>query len=355
VISCSSVSRLLGAGDGAAQVVEVDTILLGDLVEKKWAQPVGLTSDDTLPGARQAVAVGGQAYGVPTYLCSNVIYADSPSLPELADGAALLRLLAKIDPAKPALVGNYKGSWTLPSAYLDAWVDTNGPAGMSGAYTAPVDATTMSTFRPVVDACQGAGAENPCLDGKYKDNTKSEEAFGTGTANGYVGYTERLFYIQKSRPGHALPSVVSAPLGGGMHPVMFVDALVFNPACTGPCLGDAQSFARYMSEPAVREKIAFSRDAAAGATPRYLLQASRGFYEAPSAKTDPIYKALLPVLEKAQPFPNQGFANARKPLNDAVYAELSKPVAAPAKKAPPAKAPPAKAPPAKKPSVSPKR
>lgn len=98
----------------------------------------------------------------------------------------------------------------------------------------------MEAFRPVVAACVRSGAENPCLDGQYKDNTKAEEAFGTGGANAYVGHTERLFYILKSRPGRALPSVVSAPLGGGTQPVMFVDALVFNRTCTGACLDDAR-------------------------------------------------------------------------------------------------------------------
>ena len=318
----------------AAQVVELDTIVLGELVDRGWVQPVGVASDGAVPAARAAVAVGEQTYGVPTYLCSNVIYADSPGLAGVGDAAALVQVLAGVDPSRPALVGNYKGSWTLPAVYLDAWVDTHGPSGFAAAYTAPVDAATIAALRPVVDACKDKSAANPCIDGTYKENTRSEEAFGAGAANGFMGYTERLFYILNSKPGRPLPGVISAPLGGGTRPVIFVDALVFNPACTAACREDAQDFARYLSEPAVRETIAFSRDASAGSTPRYLLQASRAFYDGEAARADPIYRALLPIVEAGQSYPNRGFPQARKPLNEAVTAELSKPPTAPAKASP---------------------
>lgn len=169
------------------------------------------------------------------------------------------------------------------------------------------------------------------VDGSYKQGTGAETAFASGNAGGFIGYTKQLFAIRHANPSAPLPAVISAPIGDGSNPLMFVDALVFNPGCVGACLSAAQAFATYMSSVAVRNIIAFSQDGPQGTLPRYLLQANPSFYSSSPASSDPMYKAYTTIVNRATPFPNTGFPEGRTALNDALTAALT---SAPAKQAP---------------------
>lgn len=307
-------SKLLGTGPEAAQVVELDTILMSTLVASGWVQPVGLANPGVYATAWQAATVSGVSYGVPTYLCTNVVYAFSEVIKGAANATNLLARLATIAPGVTPLVGVYKGSWTLPSLYVDAWGDTNGTSNLQLGYELPLQQQTMAFFPSVVNSCV-TGGKNPCLDGTYDDDQVAAR-FATHQANGFIGYTESLFSIRSVDPSAPLPQVISDPIGGGTHPTLFVDALVFNPACTGDCLAIAQTFATYMSTVDVRSTIAFSLDGAPGTLPRYLLQASEAFYSVPPASQDPMYQAYAPITAAGRSFPNTDFPEARLPLNE---------------------------------------
>ncbi|MFP2958450.1 extracellular solute-binding protein [Myxococcus sp. 1LA] len=317
-----TLNQLLGQGPGAAQVVEIDTLIMGDLVSKGWVQPVPLEAGVAHPAAEQAVSISGQSYGVPTYLCSYVIYSRSPDLSSATDGASLVQILSEAAPGVRPLATNYSGSWTLPSSYLDAWADTNPTGALSQALALPLDAPTLDSFEDVVKSCELEAGVNPCLDGTYADNALAEEAFATGQANGFMGYTERLFFVRKANPGMALPEVISVPLGTGSAPAVFVDALVVNAQCTGTCAEDARAFTDFMKRPAVRSLIAFSGDAPQGTTPRYLLQATQAFYQQEPARSDPMYQQFEQFLRSVRPYPNQGFPENRRTLQAALMDAL---------------------------------
>jgi len=322
-----TVATLLGTGPGSVNVVELDTILLGDLVENQWVQPLPFSIGDLdlFPVAVSSATVSSTVYGVPTYLCGNYIYSWDEGIRNVDSGQDLIDFLTQHpDPSATALVGNFKGRWTLPGLYVDAWADTysNDPGQVAQSYQLPLDETTMGTFSSVVDLCGPQGG--PCLDGTYKDKTTAETLFAQNKANGYVGYSERLYYILQARGGNvALPWVISAPLGVGTHPVMFVDALMMNPACTGQCAVDAEAFSRFMSSLEVRNLIAFSEDAPPLTFPRYLLQALETFYSSPPGSDNLIYQQILPILEMDLEYPNQGFPEAREELNPALTEALT--------------------------------
>ncbi|WP_426752945.1 extracellular solute-binding protein [Myxococcus sp. Y35] len=315
-------NQLLGQGAGAAQVVEIDTLILGALVAKGWVQPVALESGAAHPAAEEAVSISGQSYGVPTYLCSYVVYSHSANLAFASDGASLVQVLSDVAPGVRPLAANYSGSWTLPSSYLDAWADTNPEGELSQALSLPLDATALDSFEEVVKSCELHAGANPCLDGTFADNTLPEEAFATGQANGFMGYTERLFFARRANPSMALPGVISVPLGTGSAPAVFVDALVVSARCTGTCAEDAQAFTDFMKDPAVRSLIAFSGDAPQGTSPRYLLQASEAFYQQEPALSDPMYQQYRAFLDGARPYPNQGFPENRRTLQSALMNAL---------------------------------
>lgn len=318
-------AKYFGREPGSADVLELDMVLLGDLVANGWLAPARVEVPGIVPSAQEAVTLDGTRYGTPTYLCGNFIYSRAPQLEQANDANELLEILAgAAGPGAPPLIGNYAGSWTLPSAYLDAWADghDNAPASVMTAYPLPLDEATVAPLRALTGSCATAG-KNPCLDKTYKDNSKAELAFAQGQAGGFVGYSERLYYIIEGDPSAPLPNVVSAPLGSGSKPILFTDALVTSAECTGTCRDDADLFITFMSELERRQLIAFSKDVPAdapgGATPRYLLQALGSFYTAEPAASNPIYRALQPtVTSNSRSFPNQGFPKARGDLNRAL-------------------------------------
>ncbi|MHA7631749.1 type 2 periplasmic-binding domain-containing protein [Corallococcus sp. M7] len=317
-----TLNQLLGTGTGAAQVVEVDTLILGSLAEKKWIQPVALEAGVMHSAAEEAVSIGGEKYGVPTYLCTYVVYSRTTNIRSATDSASLVRLLREAAPGKRPLATNLDGSWTLPSSYIDAWADTHPGDALSSAISLPLDAPTVNAFADIVDSCSLEAGVNPCLDGSYADNTVAEVAFAQEQANGFMGYTERLFYILQSQPSMPLPEVISVPLGAGSAPAVFVDALVLNANCTGTCAEDARAFTSFMQAPATRSLIAFSEDGPQGTRPRYLLQANRAFYQQEPARSDPMYQQYEDILSGARPYPNQRFPENRKALQAALLEAL---------------------------------
>ncbi|RKH74770.1 extracellular solute-binding protein [Corallococcus aberystwythensis] len=317
-----TLNQLLGTDASAAQVVEVDTLVLGSLAEKGWIQPVALEAGVAHPAAEEAVRISGQSYGVPTYLCTKVIYSRTPNIRSATDSTSLARILREAAPGKRPLVANFDGSWTLPASYLDAWLDTHPGDALASAISLPLDSPTVGAFAEVVDSCSIEAGVNPCLDGSYADNTVAEEAFATGQANGFMGYTERLFYILQAQPSMPLPEVISVPLGAGSAPAVFVDALVLNKNCAGTCAEDARAFTSFMQAPETRSLIAFSKDAPDGTRPRYLLQANRAFYQQEPARSDPMYQQYEPILSGARPYPNQRFPENRKALQAALLEDL---------------------------------
>ncbi|RKG77923.1 extracellular solute-binding protein [Corallococcus exercitus] len=317
-----ALNKLLGAEAGAAQVVEVDTLLLGSLATKGWIQPVALEAGVVHPAAEEAVRIAGQSYGVPTYLCTNVVYSRTPNIRSATDSASLVRILREAAPGKRPLATNFDGSWTLPSSYIDAWADTHPGDALASAISLPLDSPTVGAFAEVVDSCSLEAGVNPCLDGTYADNSVAEEAFAAEQANGFMGYTERLFYILKANPSMPLPEVISVPLGTGSAPAVFVDALVLNASCTGTCAEDARAFTSFMQAPETRSLIAFSEDGPVGTRPRYLLQANRAFYQQEPARSDPMYQQYEAILGGARPYPNQHFPENRKALQAALLEDL---------------------------------
>ncbi|NRD60528.1 hypothetical protein HRD49_02090 [Corallococcus exiguus] len=317
-----TLNQLLGTGTGAAQVVEVDTLILGSLAEKKWIQPVALEAGVVHSAAEEAVRIGGANYGVPTYLCTNVVYSRTTNIRSATDSASLVRILREAAPGKRPLATNLDGSWTLPSSYIDAWADTHPGDALASAISLPLDSPTLNAFADVVDSCSLEAGVNPCLDGSYADNTVAEVAFAQEQANGFMGYTERLFYILQSQPSMPLPEVISVPLGAGSAPAVFVDALVLNANCTGTCAEDARAFTSFMQAPETRSLIAFSEDGPQGTRPRYLLQANRAFYQQEPARSDPMYRQYETLLSGARPYPNQRFPENRKALQAALLEAL---------------------------------
>ncbi|MFL5356782.1 hypothetical protein [Archangium sp.] len=320
---------LRGEGAEAYDVVEVDTVLLDDI--KNDIQPWRgvLPVEDWHPAASTAVgASGGSAWGYPHLLCSHFVFSRAPQVVEARTAAQLATALGALQLDKNMsrrLVGDFQGSWNLPSLYLDAWADTYGPETLKDALVVPPGSTAPQLHEDVVGQltrvegnCR-VSCQDLCLDNTFHDVPDyAAQLFAGGRAGALIGYSERLHHVIKNREDTAPVLMASAPLGAGSHPVLFTDALVLSKSCGFDCQRDARAFADFLTSPRMNEILLMSGDVDEGshAIPRYLLPAARSAFRIPSVAADPYYPLLEKMIEGAAPFPSGGLSTVGKTMKN---------------------------------------
>ena len=101
VYNLENVERILGLpGRDAFDLVEVDTVLLGEIVDSNLLQPIEIDTSRFLPQAAKAVTYNRKTYGFPTMVCSNFLVTTSNP---------------KGTTHSDALIGKFTGSWTAHS------------------------------------------------------------------------------------------------------------------------------------------------------------------------------------------------------------------------------------------------
>ena len=124
--------------------------------------------------AVNAVTYDGNIYGIPTLVCANF----------------LAKMTSKTGSGTLGLIGNFRGSWTLPGYYLSAYVNTYGVSSMyQGVNSDPNDhQDVVNSIKQLSNSCLRTDGSNPCTSGKYKKDAtemaiKSEESH-------FLGYSE---------------------------------------------------------------------------------------------------------------------------------------------------------------------
>lgn len=310
-------------------VVEVDTVILGDLVSSGLIAPWRLppSPSDWHPVAASSVRLNDVVYGVPHLLCGHFLMTRNKAAAEAKNVEELAIALRSVSNQHPELAGNMVGSWNLPSLYLDAWEDAN--AGSSTAYALhqTLDNKALDSFKKFSSLCQSGGV-NPCLNGTYDDYkqpTLAADKFARGEADALFGYSERLFFVLTTATDDSAILITSAPMGNGKYPVLFTDAFVLRRGAPANVEEAARLFAAFMNSQKVQEAIVTSGDVSAQAVPRYLIPATLSAFDAPRLKNDQFFKALRGSISNAVPFPNVGFLNTRKAVRDEVKSFLEQP------------------------------
>ena len=309
-------------GEGGFHVVEIDTVLLGELAERdlapRWEIPSG--SGAFHPAASAATVWGGATRGVPRWMCGFYVLAEDPALARAANFDALLAAVQGAAGEGP-FEGNYVSDWDLTSMYLSAWADTHGAADLGAALEAPVDAALAGRLADLAGTC-AEGTANPCVDGTYYNAWDAPaERFAAGEIPAMFGYSERLHIALRAGADPASIEVGRLPLGPSPTPVAFVDALVRRPDCDPACQSAADRFAAYLTAPETYAWVLMSEDAV-DAPPRYLLPAREDVYELPALASDPFYPALGASMKGAVPYPNDGIPDRRVELFGALCEAL---------------------------------
>ncbi|MBD2667018.1 conserved uncharacterized protein [Richelia sinica FACHB-800] len=302
-------------------LVEIDTLLLGDLVKanvaKAWNKPENIK--DWYPAGLNAVTINGNIYGIPHLLCGHFIFSRNDKVVKTKSLEKILTFLKSITPDTPNLAGDLTGSWNLPALYLDAWADTYGTKQINSALSPKLDPLVMKYFKEFSQNCQ-VGDANPCLD-KYGDTDAGAEAFINNQVDAFFGYSERLNYIFKNGINPEV-KLASLPLSEGSNPLLFVDALVLRQDCDYTCQNAANKFAAYLDDPKTQEWILSSKDAGEKGIPRYLIPATYSAFKTNTLSKDTYYQTLEAVVKNAVNYPSSGFPEIRKKLKELILQEL---------------------------------
>lgn len=331
----SQIARSLkGEGECSYDVIETDAIILKELVAegavRPWRRlprrpdwhPAGIVAS-THPETKLL-------YGVPHWLCGHFIISRNESVRRAQTSTRLVQALEGLGTPMPDMATNMLGSWNLPSLYLDAWADENGPRNINSAVTTEhYDTDVLASMRRFTQSCQ-YGASNPCIDGTYDDNADLPAVlFAQKQVDATMGYSERLHVILKNLPAGDTGADIklsSAPLGEGDHPVLFTDSYFMSVRCTGKCEDAAMEFVEYMTQASTFEWILMSEDApAATRVPRYLLPATLDAYQTRKVRADPFFPIMNRETRDGAPFPNGGLLDIRREMRDAILSSISQP------------------------------
>ena len=335
----------------APHIVEIDTILLGEIVDDGLIAQInpatyGLNTPGAyLPSALEAVQYNENYYAVPTFICGaylvgvNVgdITQTCPIQNGVTDYSNLNSTLNQckqdllIPPRTLTLAGNFKGSWTLPNTYIDAYIDRYGANTVYDAIDSVIadETDVIDDMRSFIEYCQ-VGNNNKCFDGTLKDATALVKAVvdNRETITGY-SYSEVIgAYLQ-----HAINqgiddidvyNVIAPPLGPGNNFLMYTDAMVINRALvtTTAVQEDVDAFMNFYSRLTTRLSIAFGDDLPVPHPPRYLMQARMDFYTAQQVTANAIYSNLNTTLQYAVAAPNNRLYNNRVNMNNQITQAL---------------------------------
>lgn len=304
-----------------ADVYEVDSILLGEMVKANKISPISIPTEGFTPNTIEAVTRGGQIYAVPHWMCGNFLFyrKGDERIETAATWADLVKVLTE---RKQALMVDFVGSLTLGEWYLTLLSDRIGlDAAQQAVLKSDVpDPDVVEDLKLVLTACPTGYCRN-----RDYHNAPGYYArrFMRGQADVFLGYSESLHYalqesINNCGPGSGclrpdqiavrrLPSVSAKASNEG---IGWVDGLAIAYGLEGTKREVAMKFVMFATS---REGYAAVLQPIWQEAPRYLLPARTGIGQSES----PLYPSLLAAHEGRK----TGLALG---LNDAVHALAEK-------------------------------
>ena len=208
-------------------LVEIDTVLLGTLVDMEAIAEWPHGDTDLVRAGYEASRLDGRQYGVPHWLCGHFIITEDEAI---ARADTIDKLVVALEAAKtprPNLVGNLLGSWNTAALYIDAWADSRSNPDPLEAIRLPLDADVVACLVTFASQGMDAGA-NPCIDGTFnnwEDPDLAPTRFGKGKADALFGYSSACIthslpvpihrsYSSDPRRSAAAPTPCGLPTSG---------------------------------------------------------------------------------------------------------------------------------------------
>lgn len=316
-----------------ADVFEVDTVFLRDLVDEKLLQelpPDVLTPKNSyLPMAVSASMLDGKVYGVPHWVCGNFLFfrRDDPErsrFEKLSSLDGLERILGRPFAQEQGLLVDLDGKSTLGEKYLDAVLDAyqTPDEALKHVSSASPDAGAIRSLNRLFALCPGG----LCDSEKHHDSDQFyAKQFAHRKARALIGYSERMYYVVDENingvredeaavgsisfvwndttktyqpTGNYDVDVVSAPLAdNGSKMLAWVDVLTLRNGLDQQKRQDALELIRFFNSEKFTAEILVPE---LGNAPRYLLPARNSLYTNPALlQAAPLYKKFHQIMEQS--------------------------------------------------------
>ena len=327
-------------------VLEVDTILLGDIVKTGKVLPLDSifagNDDIYAPTAVESAKLGGKLYAVPTLQCANFLTELSdikkpPQTPILQDWTSYSEMKMVMDPAYASgvrLVGDFTGSFGLPMFYLDGYIDKNGPKTVyDGIASQPASDPALISNMKHFTGYGSIDGKNPTTNGTYHGDAGSTKMINDIVDSDHVfmrSYSEILGRVRKASAlkdkRKRVLNIVSAPLDEANYLLTYTDAVIVNRSRydVSPERAKAiQDFVFFYTALQLRTQYALGADLPEhieglpkeDTRPRYVLPARKDFYSQEVITNDPYYPMFHKALQRSVAAPNHDFYDQKNRLN----------------------------------------
>jgi len=174
-----------------ADVYEIDTVLLKDMVDAGRLTALGAVTDRFVEGALAAGTVDGSIWAIPHWLCGNFLYykADDHEIRDAATWDSLLQVLTNDgDNLLIDLSTSMLGEW-----YLTALAVTGAgrPEILLDLETAPLDEQAVALLNEVLNSCPAGSCRNDADHGLVGHYARQ---FARRQARAYVGFSEMTYF-----------------------------------------------------------------------------------------------------------------------------------------------------------------
>lgn len=332
-------------------ILEVDTILLGEVVDKGVVQKLDLSQygmqDDFLAAGIDAVTYNGECYGVPTLNCANflieLIAGDVPpesreilcsletgdhSLGDLKDVVRRYHVFFKgVSP----MVGNFRGKWTLPLMYLDAYVDKHGKDSVDEGVDAPIDDETVRNVKWFMKLDEDTDGGNKGVRSEYDSDSARDKDISKSDNIMMYGYSEWLSLAMADKmceKKHVHAScIIAPPLGKDNYLLTFTDAIIVNKSHFSDKKREEAivKFMKFYTGLSFRNKYAKGVDLKEPHPPRYVIISRKDFYTEGFGKDNKNYQKLRAALDFSIAAPNHGLAARHEKMNAMLVDKLHLP------------------------------
>ncbi|CAF3928208.1 unnamed protein product [Rotaria sp. Silwood1] len=321
----STLTGWLTSDGNEYDVVEVDTILLGDLVHAGLIAPLVDTSinrSDWHVAADIAVQLNQALYGVPHIMCGFFLFTRDSKVASSTTIDHLKYALNNVSTTNYRLVGNLESSWDLPALWMDSYQKTSPSRGAVASALHDYHKDSFVTMRKLAELCNRMRGDNPCLNGTFRNNYDGPALlFANKTAEAMFGYSERLSLVLKNGfpDDHQNINVIPLPSGNSVNQqTFFIDAYVLRRNMSNEVSKAALLFTKFMATPRMQAAVVASADGPyRNRIPRYLLPVSQKAYDEPLLKQDRFYQQYFRKLTGV-PYPTVGFLNTHQALQVAI-------------------------------------
>ncbi|CAF1393978.1 unnamed protein product [Adineta steineri] len=298
--SLATLTPWLSTDGTGYDVVEIDTLVLGDLVNAGLIVPqfpISHNHSDWHSAAASAVLFNQAVYAYPHIMCAYFLFTRDEQAAKVTTIDELINILSPNASATYRLVGNMNSSWILPSLWINSYQSSN-----NSEYNIPAFAlhsyqkNSFETMRKFAQLCDRAGGENNCLNGVFRDNSNMTALlFAHKQTAAMFGFSENLFTVLKNGDLDDYSNVKMIPLPLGTNdnqPGFFTNAFVFRRNMSVDVLKAARLFADFMGTPRMQAAVVGSADSP-NTKPRYLLPMSKNAYNEPLLANDRFYQQAM--------------------------------------------------------------